>query len=245
MKKCFKLSSAALIGIILALSAPAYANINPQKEGIVPWMAAILIGYFAIGAAGIGRMTFPELLIYGLLFIGTAGMGWTVGCMPFICGVVLVVLLGQSLVKKSLNPLQVIIAVTLMALSMLGFLVADESRSYYGFGRNHDDVMKAMQADSKKLEEFKAKDLRSLYPSLQEFTSTWQCTNQNLGKIVYSVSDDRKSYTLRFEGDYFSKSIWFRLPPGYPQYSSASGWDPGKRENPYSVYWSLWFNRMK
>ncbi|MGV8119077.1 MAG: hypothetical protein AB2L14_04855 [Candidatus Xenobiia bacterium LiM19] len=141
--------------------------------------------------------------------------------------------------------LQVILTVAFMALSMPGFMLADESRSYYYIGRNHQNVMEAMQADSKKLEELKVKDLRSLYPSVQDFTSPEQCSSQNVGKIAYSVSGDRKSYILRFEGDYFSRSIWFRLPPGYPQYSSARGWDPGKRENPYNVYWSLWFHRTK
>ena len=63
-----------------------------------------------------------------------------------------------------------------------------------------------------------------------EYLSGRKFRNPEFNCIKYKLSNDRKSYTLYYDGDTFQKSRWFLLPSGYPRYDSAKGMDLGERE---------------
>jgi hypothetical protein len=231
-----------MILLILILSPAAYANIPPQQEGAQVYLVVTLFALFLL------------YLVYPKTKVVTAVLFFSISFISFALPELILLLLAAMIyfaiyslvkmivimVKEKKTEYQYLLGIAISCLCFLGYLISLSSTSVYHYHQNHEKLVKQMQEVSKNIEESREKDPARLYSEKDKLVmdevvlyGTGEGEKGNL--ISYLPSADRKSYKLVFTGDYFTRSLWFNLPPGYPQYDSARGFNLGKRNYPLFV----------
>ena len=245
-----------IAALTLSVFSGAFANVGPMVEGGSPVSVSrllILVGVFIIDPEAYKKpLSWIAAIFFFNFYILCGG--------PFPLDMVLPALIYFTIKAVQLIRYRVSVLSKLVRISIIAFLVlflffsmkfANESSIHYFYNRGHEELSRLITETADKIEDYRENDINKLYPDEEIFITkiysepamfySIKHNTDEPATLRYEPSKDRKSFVLRYSGDYFNKNPWYMLPPGYPLYRSGKGIEAGER----IPYWDAFFKRKE